>query len=55
IDMTKAHVWDSSAVAALDQVTEHFRKHGVEVEIIGLNEPSAELHKELTGTLTGGH
>ncbi|KOX22583.1 STAS domain-containing protein, partial [Nocardiopsis sp. NRRL B-16309] len=32
IDMTKAHVWDSSAVAALDQVTEHFRKHGVEVE-----------------------
>ncbi|WP_121183735.1 SulP family inorganic anion transporter [Nocardiopsis sp. Huas11] len=55
IDMTKAHVWDSSAVAALDQVAEHFRKHDVEVEIIGLNEPSAELHKELTGTLTGGH
>jgi SulP family sulfate permease len=55
IDMSKAHVWDSSAVAALDQVTEHFRRHGVEVEIIGLNEPSANLHQELSGTLSGGH
>ncbi|WP_435107226.1 SulP family inorganic anion transporter [Nocardiopsis synnemataformans] len=55
VDMSGAHVWDSSAVAALDQVTEHFRKHDVEVEITGLNEPSAHLHKELTGTLVGGH
>ncbi|PDP87339.1 sodium-independent anion transporter [Glycomyces fuscus] len=55
VDMSNAHVWDSSAVAALDQVTEHFRRHGVEVEITGLNEPSAHLHKELSGTLAGGH
>ncbi len=55
VDMSNAHVWDSSAVAALDQVTEHFRRHGVRVEITGLNEPSASLHKELSGTLTGGH
>ncbi|GAA1467676.1 SulP family inorganic anion transporter [Nocardiopsis exhalans] len=55
IDMSKAHVWDSSAVAALDRVSEHFRKHGVEVEITGLNEPSERLHKELSGTLAGGH
>ncbi|MFE3460270.1 SulP family inorganic anion transporter [Nocardiopsis aegyptia] len=55
VDMSEAHVWDSSAVAALDQVAEHFRKHGVEVEISGLNEPSASLHQELTGTLNGGH
>lgn len=55
VDMSGAHVWDSSAVAALDQVTEHFRRHDVEVEITGLNKPSAHLHKELTGTLVGGH
>ena len=55
VDMSGAHVWDSSAVAALDQVSEHFRGHGVEVEITGLNEPSERLHKELTGSTTGGH
>nr|WP_269082801.1 SulP family inorganic anion transporter [Allosalinactinospora lopnorensis] len=55
IDMSEAHVWDSSAVAALDHVSEHFRKHSVEVEITGLNDSSAELHKELSGTLTGAH
>ncbi|WP_435108547.1 SulP family inorganic anion transporter [Nocardiopsis synnemataformans] len=55
IDMSNAHVWDSSAVAVLDQVTEHFRRHDVEVEINGLNQPSAHLHKELSGTLVGGH
>ncbi|MDE3725052.1 SulP family inorganic anion transporter [Nocardiopsis sp. N85] len=55
VDMSGAHVWDSSAVAALDRVSEHFRGHGVEVEVTGLNEPSSKLHKELTGTLSGGH
>ncbi|WP_184286846.1 SulP family inorganic anion transporter [Nocardiopsis algeriensis] len=55
VDMSGAHVWDSSAVAVLDQVTEHFGRHGVEVEITGLNEPSEQLHKELSGTLVGGH
>ncbi|WP_026116014.1 SulP family inorganic anion transporter [Nocardiopsis kunsanensis] len=55
IDMSDAHVWDSSAVAALDQISEHFRRHGVKMEITGLNEPSQKLHEELSGTLTGGH
>ncbi|WP_116244723.1 SulP family inorganic anion transporter [Nocardiopsis sp. FIRDI 009] len=55
VDMSEAHVWDSSAVAALDHVAEHFRRHDVEVEITGLNQPSQRLHTELTGTLSGGH
>ncbi|MEU3306481.1 SulP family inorganic anion transporter [Nocardiopsis sp. NPDC006832] len=55
VDLSGAHVWDSSAVAALDQVSEHFRRHGVQVQITGLNEPSAKLHTELSGTLAGGH
>lgn len=45
-------MWDSSAVAALDEVGARFRRRGVQVHITGLNEPSAHLHKELTGTLT---
>src|SRR5699024_12235304 len=48
IDMSGSHVWDSSAVAALDQVSEHFRRRDIQVEIVGLNEPSAHLHEELS-------
>lgn len=50
IDMSNSHVWDSSAVAALDQVSEHFRRRDIQVEIVGLNEPSAHLHEELSRT-----
>ena len=50
IDMSGSHVWDSSAVAALDQVSEHFRRRDIQVEIVGLNEPSAHLHEELSRT-----
>jgi SulP family sulfate permease len=54
IDLSDAHVWDSSTVAALDAVTAKYAKRGKEVEIIGLNRPSARIHGELTGNL-GGH
>src|SRR5699024_3803194 len=50
IDMSGSHVWDSSAVTALDQVSEHFRRRDIQVEIVGLNEPSAHLHEELSRT-----
>ncbi|RYF32273.1 MAG: SulP family inorganic anion transporter, partial [Comamonadaceae bacterium] len=36
IDVSQAHFWDVTAVAALDKVTEHLRKHGSAVEVIGL-------------------
>lgn len=55
VDMAGAHVWDSSVVAALDQVTEQFRRHGVEVEISGLDRPSERIHKELSSTLADGN
>ncbi|WP_017540542.1 SulP family inorganic anion transporter [Nocardiopsis halophila] len=55
IDLSRAHMWDSSAVAALDHATDKFEKNGVDVEVVGLNVPSEELHKELSGTLSGGH
>lgn len=43
IDITHAHLWDVSAVSALDRVVLKFRKLGVRVELIGLNEASATI------------
>jgi SulP family sulfate permease len=55
IDLSRAHVWDASAVAALDAIETHYSRHGVEVEITGLNHRSHELHSNLTGQFAGAH
>ncbi|MFZ4186190.1 SulP family inorganic anion transporter [Streptomyces pseudogriseolus] len=54
IDLSAAHVWDASSVAALDAVETKYAQRGKTVEIVGLNEPSARIHKTLSGELTGG-
>ncbi len=51
IDLSQAHVWDASAVAALDAVEQHYARRGAVVEITGLNPPSAELHGALSGQM----
>ncbi|MCG5497930.1 SulP family inorganic anion transporter [Ectothiorhodospira variabilis] len=43
IDLSRAHFWDISSVAALDRVVINFRREGVEVEIIGMNEATATI------------
>ena len=43
IDLTHGHVWDASAVAAIDKAVLRFRKRGVHAEVVGLNEASATL------------
>lgn len=43
IDVTQAHLWDISAVGALDKVVLKFRKAGKTVEVIGVNEASAHM------------
>ncbi|MCW8328876.1 SulP family inorganic anion transporter [Photobacterium sp. SDRW27] len=43
IDLTDAHFWDITAVAALDKVVMKFRKKGAFVEIIGMNEASSTI------------
>jgi sulfate permease, SulP family len=43
IDLTQAHLWDVTAVAALDKVVQRLQKHGSTVEVIGLNDASAVL------------
>ena len=47
VDLTHAHLWDHSAVDAVDKVVLRYRKRGVEVELIGLNEASATLLERL--------
>lgn len=47
IDVSNAHIWDISSVAALDMVVLKFRREGAEVEIIGLNEASETIVDKL--------
>ncbi|MGQ4486996.1 SulP family inorganic anion transporter [Streptomyces sp. 372A] len=55
IDLTATHIWDASSVAALDAIETKYAQRGKTVEIVGLNQPSADLHRTLSGELTGGH
>ncbi len=52
IDLSQAHIWDASSVAALDAVTTKYARRGKTVEIIGLNESSAHIHDRLAGQLS---
>jgi SulP family sulfate permease len=51
IDLTHAHVWDASTVAALDAIETKYERKGKKVEIVGLNEASSQMHERLTGQL----
>ncbi|WEV28927.1 SulP family inorganic anion transporter [Streptomyces sp. 71268] len=55
IDLSEAHIWDASSVAALDAIEHKYRRRGKRVTIVGLNQPSAALHDKLAGQLTAGH
>ncbi|ESZ67714.1 sulfate transporter [Mesorhizobium sp. L103C119B0] len=43
IDVSQAHIWDISSVAALDMVVLKFRREGADVQIVGLNEASETI------------
>ncbi|MGZ8364228.1 MAG: SulP family inorganic anion transporter [Caulobacteraceae bacterium] len=43
IDVSHAHFWDISAIAALDKVVLKFRREGTAVEVTGLNEASRTM------------
>jgi SulP family sulfate permease len=43
IDVSRAHIWDISSVAALDMIVLKFRREGAEVEILGLNAASETI------------
>jgi len=51
IDLTRSHIWDASTVASLDAITTKYQRKGKTVEIVGLNDASAERYGRLTGSL----
>lgn len=63
IDLSQAHFWDITSVAALDKVVIKFRREGAEVELLGMNEASATIvdrfgvhdKPEAIEKLMGGH
>nr|WP_218610304.1 SulP family inorganic anion transporter [Pseudonocardia sp. KRD291] len=53
IDLSDAHVWDASTVAALDAITTKYRAHGIDAIITGMNANSRTRHEALAGHLGG--
>lgn len=47
IDVSLAHIWDISSVAALDMAVLKFRRDGAEVEIVGMNIASETIVDKL--------
>ncbi|MDM5317837.1 SulP family inorganic anion transporter [Fictibacillus sp. b24] len=47
IDLSQSHLWDDSAVGAIDKVVLKYRQNDVDVEITGLNNDSSALVKKL--------
>jgi SulP family sulfate permease len=55
IDLTDAHIWDASTVAALDAITTKYSDRGTTVTIDGMNDHSRIRHTRLAGHLAAGH
>jgi SulP family sulfate permease len=52
IDLTDSHIWDASTVASLDAITTKYARKGKTVEIVGLDDSSADRHTRLSGQLS---
>ncbi|MBN3931718.1 SulP family inorganic anion transporter [Streptomyces verrucosisporus] len=55
IDLSDAHIWDASSVAALDAIETKYAARGKKVTIVGLNKASAAIHGKLAGQLADSH
>ena len=47
LDVSKAHIWDLTGVNAVDTAVLKFRREGVTVELVGMNDASATIMDEL--------
>ncbi|WP_430593027.1 SulP family inorganic anion transporter [Humidisolicoccus flavus] len=54
IDLHESHIWDASTVASLDAILTKYRKLGTRVEVLGVNEASAQIRSRLSGNLGEG-
>ena len=43
IDVSAAHFWDITAIGALDDIVLKLRRHGAQVDVVGLNQASATM------------
>ncbi|MDG5787994.1 SulP family inorganic anion transporter [Evansella sp. AB-P1] len=56
IDVSQAHLWDDSAVGAIDKIESKFEQRHVTVEIRGLNKESSKLLDKIGGlSKASGH
>jgi sulfate permease, SulP family len=51
INLSESHIWDDSAVAAIDRIVSKFEENDIIVNVRGLNEDSTELVKKLANKL----
>lgn len=54
IDLRDAHLWDLTAVAALERAQEKLATHGAEVTVVGLNAASQTLIEQVGGKGAAG-
>jgi SulP family sulfate permease len=47
IDFSQAHIWDDSAVGAIDKIVLKYKQNGTKVSLVGLNQDSSTLVKKL--------
>lgn len=52
LNLTRSHIWDDSAVAAIDKIVSKFEETGKNVNVTGLNEESSELVGKLANKLS---
>lgn len=51
INLSGSHIWDDSAVAAIDKIVSKFEENNIIVNVTGLNEDSTELVNKLANKL----
>lgn len=51
IDVSEAHFWDITAVAALEKVVQRFKANGIVAEVAGLNQASSTLIGRLDNSM----
>ncbi|SEV97604.1 STAS domain-containing protein [Luteibacter sp. 329MFSha] len=54
VDVSEAHFWDLTAVGFFEKVMSKFRLAGERIEIVGMNEASAALVKQLGAACSDG-
>ncbi|WP_180320602.1 SulP family inorganic anion transporter [Alkalihalobacterium alkalinitrilicum] len=54
IDLSQSHLWDDSAVGAIEKIKHKFAQNGIDVKIIGLNKDSTNLMSKVGG-ISSGH